>query len=289
MMTWPGKLLLFGEYTVLLGGDALAVPVTGLTGEWVVDTVPDHRLMRVLERIQDRERREGNSFPLDLERFRAFLEEGGRFRSTIPEGCGLGSSGALVAALIETFGSQALPTQLADRQRLLAQVENLFHGNSSGLDPLVSLERQAIRVNGTDQSVDTVPAQPNAHWFLLDTELPRETAPLVHQFHQRLEEEDTYPQAITTSLLPVVEAAITHLLAADDAALWASLQELNALQAELFTPMIPRAIQSIWSHPDYLLKLCGAGGGGFFLGYSRTEQLPRLSYPIIPLTDWMSA
>lgn len=30
--------------------------------------------------------------------------------------------------------------------------------------------------------------------------------------------------------------------------------------------MIPESINEIYNTEDYLLKICGAGGGGFFLG-----------------------
>ena len=53
------------------------------------------------------------------------------------------------------------------------------------------------------------------------------------------------------------------------------------LQYYHFEPMIPEAFQSIWKkslNDDKLaLKLCGAGGGGFILGFSKdwesTQQM----------------
>jgi mevalonate kinase len=48
---------------------------------------------------------------------------------------------------------------------------------------------------------------------------------------------------------------------------------ISVLEYRYFIPMIPHTIKSIWEstldRPDISLKLCGAGGGGFFLGFAQ--------------------
>ena len=42
---------------------------------------------------------------------------------------------------------------------------------------------------------------------------------------------------------------------------------------ENFKPMIPSAFHKVWQHGietnDYYLKLCGSGGGGYILGFTK--------------------
>jgi mevalonate kinase len=46
---------------------------------------------------------------------------------------------------------------------------------------------------------------------------------------------------------------------------------ISQLQFEAFQEMIPASMQGIWleglKSKSYALKLCGAGGGGYFIGY----------------------
>jgi mevalonate kinase len=55
------------------------------------------------------------------------------------------------------------------------------------------------------------------------------------------------------------------------------MEALSHLQFASFEEMIPPNIRAIWAHGletrEFALKLCGAGGGGFFLGY-RLKNCP---------------
>jgi len=67
------------------------------------------------------------------------------FDSSIPQGYGVGSSGALVAAIYDTYAIDKIEaTETLTRDKLLrlkeifSLMESFFHGKSSGLDPLNS-------------------------------------------------------------------------------------------------------------------------------------------------------
>jgi mevalonate kinase len=51
---------------------------------------------------------------------------------------------------------------------------------------------------------------------------------------------------------------------------------VSQMQLKLFRPMIPKSIQLLFeegiTNNDYLLKLCGSGGGGFMLGFSNSHK-----------------
>ena len=59
-------------------------------------------------------------------------------------------------------------------------------------------------------------------------------------------------------------------LNSDKKALVANFKKLSLFQYHHFTPMIPPLFRGVWSKglvgEDYYLKICGSGGGGFFLG-----------------------
>jgi mevalonate kinase len=285
MTRWPGKLLLFGEYTVLLGGEALALPLHGLSGRWEErGGPPDERLEAWLAWLTDQESRSELPWTLDLAGFSHFIASGGRFHSAIPTGCGLGSSGALVAALADRW-SASLPSDLGLRRAGLARLESFFHGNSSGLDPLVSLQGTALHLlpEGGMHELELPPLPDRL--FLLDSRMPRQTAPLVVRFREDTANEG-YRKDLQEHLMPQVNAAIAALSAGKEDAMGQAFRRISTLQAEHFIAMIPDPIRELWSSEGHVLKLCGAGGGGYFLGLALSDRIPDLPFPTVPLSRW---
>ena len=81
------------------------------------------------------------------------LNNGLFFESSIPEGYGLGSSGALVAALYNAYVINPIEGRVDIKQndlltlkRIFAQIESFYHGTSSGLDPLICYLRQPVLI-----------------------------------------------------------------------------------------------------------------------------------------------
>lgn len=286
MVTWPAKLLLFGEYTVLLKGEALAIPLPGMTGHWAKSGQVDLSLLDWAKWLVRQDRNGQLPWPIRTDEFLRFIVEGGQFISSIPQGCGVGSSGALVAACAETYSDQ-LPADIAIRLRGLAMLEKYFHGNSSGLDPLVSLSRQPIH-RDSDMGLQAVRIDSFPKGlFLIETGINRQTAPLVEAFHLLLENESDR-NLILMDLLPQVHRAIHALIHQDMIPFQDAFASISRLQRLLFKPMIPDVMNEIWQGPGHQLKLCGAGGGGFMLGFAPREQYPQLPFPIHPLEALLS-
>ena len=66
------------------------------------------------------------------------------FDSSIPQGFGVGSSGALCAALYDRYAvdkispdEQAAKDSILRLKKMFSGMESYFHGKSSGLDPLI--------------------------------------------------------------------------------------------------------------------------------------------------------
>ena len=157
-------------------------------------------------------------------------------------------------------------------------MESFFHGASSGIDPLTSyLNKPLLIRNKTDVSVATP-----AEWkttqpvvFLLDTQLPRQTGPLVQWFLER-SNEAVFSEKLKTELLPAHEAMVQAWLDARDDAFWPNLQRVSRFQFEHFRPMVPATINDLWlrnlGNKDCIFKICGAGGGGFMLGFAKKRE-----------------
>ena len=302
---YHAKLLLFGEHLLLTGAAALAVPVPAFYGQWKwADTSEPRRAQK--HDLSDfaayllREGIIGTAFGDDL-------AKGLYFDSNIPEGYGLGSSGALCAAIFDRYG--ALNDQrpqnltvlnddgegvsqknydlsrktekdtetLAVLKGIFAQMENFFHGSSSGIDPLTSYANRPLLIEQKTQA--SMPQM--CTWenppviFLMDTRLPRQTGPLVQWYLQQYELPD-FRFRLEQEMLPAHEQMLQAWLHADEAIFWPALQQVSAFQLEYFHPMVPATMRVLWQESlkqdDYTIKICGAGGGGFMLGFAREQN-----------------
>jgi len=86
--TYPAKVLLIGEYTVLQGGAAIGLPIVNYFSEWDKGTMAEARPLLAFHRYLQ------TCCPeiLDLERWYDDLQSGYFLRSSIPARAGLGSS-----------------------------------------------------------------------------------------------------------------------------------------------------------------------------------------------------
>jgi len=283
--TYHAKLLLFGEYTVVKGSRALAVPYAKYTGAWSFETSSEQQvsadaLQQFHAYLMDFQKSKKALWLLDLKDFEEDLADGLWFDSNIPMGYGLGSSGSLCAAIYDRYGLDKIKPhpaitsqQLGQLKSIFAQLESYFHGSSSGADPLVCYLRQPVLMSKTELKAITLPklnAQPYSI-FLLNTQIPRKTEPLVNIFLDKCKNED-FEQLCKNELAYYSDQSMNAFLQNDVAALFENIQLLSAFQYEHFQPMIPEAFRKIWrdglDSNTYTLKLCGAGGGGFILGFT---------------------
>lgn len=271
-MKFSGKVLLFGEYTVIRGGGALALPLENFKGEWKAGA-PLHDwnpLLRFLETCPEL---------LDLPRLEQDIAEGAGFHSSIPQGKGLGSSGALVAALYHAYGKN-VSSDLTSIRESLARLEACYHGQSSGVDPLVSWVGKPLLLEGErpPRVVDVPQAewQRAQRWFLLDSAVARHSAPLIAVF-KRKTEDPTY-QGRLKALEGMVGELIENYQQFDEAHMGLGMEELSRLQLDMFAEMIPPQLQKIWeeglAQRQFAMKLCGAGGGGYFIAYRLRGEIP---------------
>lgn len=288
------KILLFGEHIVLQGAQALAMPWPAFQGTWAWQAHTDQQqsLPAFCQYLQELQEQGQLLTPLDLDQFRKDLTSGIYFNSNIPTGYGAGSSGALCAALYKRYQTSAAPNELTILQRQLAQLESFFHGSSSGTDPLICYLNQAIHIvpgQGIEVFDWKWPDDPDVHFFVIDTGIKRQTGPWVEAFKAKAED-PLFKAQMEELLIPASNQAIQALLQQQNEFLFRAFSKISAIHYLNLKNFIPAAFHQLWqaglSNDQYMLKLCGAGGGGFILGLSRSlqtvQQLAK-SYDILML------
>ena len=267
--TYYGKILLFGEYTVIAGGEALAMPLriswckTSFKKQKGSDFESLTNLCTYLEN--------NCTDIIDTARFKQDLQKGLWFPSDIPYGYGAGSSGALVAAIYDMYGLKNSMKELWEIKNDLACIESYFHGSSSGFDPLISYLNSPLRImeNGQTERINELESKLIQRFFLIDTGISRHTSDLIKVFHlmkqdQKFTEELKALQSWNTK-------AIDSLIDKKHPALEEAVEKISVLQWKNFQPMIHSSVAHAWEEGldtgDYFLKLCGSGGGGYYLGY----------------------
>ncbi|MCS6935629.1 MAG: hypothetical protein NZM35_10865 [Chitinophagales bacterium] len=272
------KLLLFGEHIIHRGARGFALPLNQYGGCMRLKAEKVHELEsnRSLELLanyivyQDElcRRYDTNALLEDL-------ENGLFFDSDIPQGYGLGSSGALVASVYYNYRkNRKTDISLTELKSELAALESYFHGKSSGLDATVSyLQKSVILVKG---EVDEVfkfkqPPQPVFNIFLLNTRIARKTSPYVNMFLERCKSQAFY-KMVEKSLVPANNIAIDAMLNRKYVAFWKSVKIISQLHIDMLPDFIPNTFHEYWTRGlntnQYALKICGAGGGGFIIGFA---------------------
>lgn len=295
---YPSKLLLFGEHTVIQGSQALAVPLWQFGGSWKYsdDKTKQYDLPKFLNYLENAAKTA--DFGLDTEGVARELSRGLYFDSNVPRGYGTGSSGVLVAALYTVFGmhrkmrSRLESDDLVRVKNIFGAMESYFHGASSGFDPLISYVKKPIIIR-KDRSIGILDTLKNdIQLFLLDTHIPRKAEPLISIFIEKMKTPQ-YKDLVINDLVPNVDDAIAAYLQNQPDFIFEAVHKISLFQHRFFPEALPLPFKNIWleglAGDDFKLKLCGAGGGGFILGFTKNltianQILAKSGFNIIPLS-----
>ena len=275
---YPAKILLFGEYTVLHGGSAIAVPYHQYLGRWADRKVSPFALQPFFKHLSAVLHDLNAEFDKDLVQDLQLRPPS--FDSNIPVGQGLGSSAALTAATYDL--ADIVPEQLALQKSDLARIESFFHGTSSGVDALVCYRDAAI-YRGVDGIQEThLPSGQPLQAFLWITGIARSTEPLVAWFHEALIHQGFKSQV--SRLAQYSSIAVDHLLQGKLTV--SDVKNISRIQYQHMSPLIPPLVFHFWqgilNDEHVAIKLCGAGGGGCFLLFSDGVDLCE-KYPDLKL------
>lgn len=292
------KILLFGEYGIIKDSKGLSIPYNFYNGALKVDENPsaeaaksNSNLRRYIGYLEELQQQQPDLVSFDLKALKEDVERGMYFDSSIPQGYGVGSSGALVAAIYDKYANDKITVlenltrdKLLQLKNIFANMESFFHGKSSGLDPLNSYLSIPILINSKDNIEATgIPTQSKsgkAAVFLLDSGIVGETAPMVNIFMENLKDQG-FRSMLKNQFVKYTDACVENFLGGDVKSLFSNTKKLSKVVLNNFKPMIPEAFHNVWQKgidtDDYYLKLCGSGGGGYILGFTEDLEKARRS------------
>ena len=284
---YPSKILLFGEYSLLMGSEALGIPFRHLGAGLSLPSGRDQPGSAaeagnsLLEKyyedwlcLQDELRA-----VLDLDSLLKDIHRGLFVESDIPVKSGIGSSGAFCAAIYGTYARDPLfPVPRPDQGTLRSLrsafilMESWFHGRSSGFDPLLSYTGRPLRMQGSG-AIEPITLDGEfsggLHVFLADAGPKEETAELIRRTMKQFihGNSGTGPAG---DLARLNNHCISSLLAGDKPAFTEAVKNLSGFQLSNMPWLVPGKISKLWARgledDSFYIKLCGSGGGGFMLG-----------------------
>lgn len=277
------KLFLFGEYSIIKNSMALSIPYSLFEGRLtfrrdnsvIIDPELKAFSLYLKKNIEDNQL----TTNFDITSFEFDISQGLYFDSTIPQGYGVGSSGALVAAIFDRYQQDTIDSVskagIFKLKNIFAQMESHFHGTSSGLDPLISYLNSPLLIrNKNELDLVTLPKynKGNGGIFLINTKRSRKTEPLVNLFLEKCSNKH-FDDLCENELTPITNECIANFLDHDLEKLEHNFKRLSKFQYEHFQGMIPKLYRDEWlkgiESNQFYFKLCGAGGGGFLMGITR--------------------
>jgi mevalonate kinase len=286
---------LFGEYGIIKNSKGLSIPYNffkgGLKlGDFKNEIVKESN--RNLINFKNYLKNIDSSIvEFDFIKLENDLKDGMFFDSSIPQGYGVGSSGALVAALYDRYALNKITVlenltkpKILNLKNVFSKMESFFHGKSSGLDPLNSYLSLPILIHSQNEIETTgIPSQSSngkGAVFLLDSGTSSETAPMVELFFKSMKNKN-YNKIIKENFIKTTDDCVEDFLKGNFNSLFTNMKILSKVVLENFKPMIPKDFHVLWAKgiesDDYFLKLCGSGGGGYILGFSKDFEKAKRS------------
>ena len=281
------KILLFGEYGIIEDSKGLSIPFNFFKGGLRIGDMSE-----LIEKESNLNLKKFRDYLLkieisivefDFEKLNLDLNKGMFFDSSIPQGYGVGSSGALVAAFYDRYAINKITvlenltkSKILVLKNIFSTMESFFHGKSSGLDPLNSYLSLPILIHSKNEVETTgIPSQESkgkGAVFLLDSGKSSDTAPMVDLFFKSMKNKN-YNKIIQEEFIKTTDNCVDDFLNGNFNSLFKNIKVLSKVVLKNFKPMIPENFHNIWAKgiesDEYFLKLCGSGGGGYILGFAK--------------------
>ena len=264
------KILLFGEYGIIKNSSGLSIPFKKFNGRLKLnDKLNGKSEGSNLEIQKFYEYIKANTNDLgrfNLQSLKEDISNGLYFDSDIPKGFGVGSSGALVAAIYDKY-CDSDTDDLYELKKIFSTMESYFHGNSSGLDPLVSFFNNPIFISEDAVELLTDIEFLNSKIYLIDSKYSSNTKEMIELFNNKMNDKD-FSNFFNKSYINKTNECIANLLNSSNY-YRDSIKKLSEITYKNMNEMIPDSLKEIWNEglksDSFYMKLCGSGGGGFFL------------------------
>ena len=167
---------------------------------------------------------------------------------------------------------------MKELKKVFGELESFFHGKSSGIDPLICYMNLPILIeNKENVGRVEIPEENEGKGaiFLIDSGVVGETGPMVQIFFEKLKNEG-FRKTLKEEFIKYNNACIQSFLNKEMTPFFKNMKALSKWAYEHFRPMIPDSVFNAWKKGldtnAYYLKLCGSGGGGYILGFTKDYQ-----------------
>ncbi len=199
------------------------------------------------------------------------------FESDIPQGYGLGSSGAVSAAVYDRYTMTNELRSLDTIRDNLSAIESFFHGKSSGVDPLTIFFYQPLLLHpqGHIELLDTMNSGILKNFYLLDTGVKRHTSPLVEAYMEMRRSSGDFLEKMQ-QIAEINDELIDIFLLGRKEDFEQGLRTLSKMQYDTLQMLILPDFREFWKQGIesglYSTKINGAGAGGFLMVYFHTDD-----------------
>lgn len=267
-----GKMILVGEHSVLRGCPALVFPIRSRKLEleyFATDSALDLKLSG--EHGQDLQLLVWGVLEKAFEKIqisRTSLKGTLKIDSTIPVGAGMGASAALCVALTRWLGYLGFVPE-KDYYEFSRGLEDLFHGESSGVDIAVALTGTGLRFV-RDGAKEVFKNNWEPQWYISYSGKRGVTVDAVNKVKALLASYPEKGQQIDQRMSEAVNEAEQALLSHGDEGLILLKQAIEKAAScfedwELNAGMPAEHIQFLKSKGAIAVKPTGSGGGGYVL------------------------
>lgn len=284
-----GKWILAGEHAVLRGSPALVFPIRArsLELQYVANDKPLELKLRgdhgvelqllvgtVLEKACELKKVNRHALKGHLE-----------LKSSLPVGAGMGASAALCVALTRWLGHLGFVAE-NEFYEFSRHLENIFHGESSGVDIAVALSGEGLKFVRDGERSQFVPRwQP--HWYISYSGKRGVTLEAVNKVKGLLAQNPERGQAIDARMQESVFMAYEALQRPESEG-FKKLSAAIELAATCFEDWDlndgePREhMQWLKEQGAVAVKPTGSGGGGYVLSLWRQEPPSAVASHLIP-------
>jgi mevalonate kinase len=282
----PGKWILAGEHSVLRGSPALVFPLKSRNLTLSFQPLADQPLRLELDGQHGPELhllfwnvldRACEKCGISREQLKGNLH----LSSEIPIGAGLGASAALCVAIGQWFHALGL-IQESEVYEFSRNLENLFHGESSGVDIAVALSKEGLRfTRGGERSALKLQWKPQ--WYVSYSGKRGVTLECVNKVKALIAREPEFGKQIDQDMQASVAMAEKALQLPEEAGL-ALMKESMDLARSCFDRWgltVQSHVQMLSENGALAVKPTGSGDGGYVLSLWRQKPPSHLAQDLI--------